>query len=199
MITIERRTALTAAVVVAFSTSVVLLVWMWTSLTPTSAAFAGQVVVEGNRLGAGELDIAVGTSTVTFAADGLAPGDRANGQLVLDNEGTLPLRYELSSRTVASALRDVIEITAWDADDDDCASSLPPDRPTWEPLRSGGDALDTPRVGRLAPGESRLICMTADLPVTAPTSVQGRRMDMTIVIDAVHDIERTTPRTERAS
>ncbi len=182
-----RAMVLSALVVVVFVAAAGTLTWSWSSLRSTSAAFADHEVVSGNRLGAGTLDIAAGDDTVLFTATNLAAGDRATGQLVLENRGTLPLVYSLSATATAGPLRTALDIVAWNGASP-CPASPPSGSPIWRPLVDGARASEPrPTDGRLAPGASRLLCMAATLPIDASSDAQGQRLDMLIGVFAEHD------------
>lgn len=154
----------------------------------SSATFSDQEVLSGNRLGAGTLDIGVGSTTAIFTAFDLAAGDSVNGNLLVRNDGTLPLRYELTSFAPAGLLRDVIDITAWNGSGT-CPLSAPAGAAVWRPLDARAATLSAPTAGTLAVGATQLVCMRADLPISAPTEAQGRRLDLVIGAAAEHDIE----------
>jgi hypothetical protein len=180
---------LSALVLIVFLASAGTLTWSWSTLQSSSAAFADDEVVSGNRLGAGVLDIAVGTDTALFTASNLAAGDSVSGQLVLENQGTLPLAYSLSATAAASALRDALDVVVW-VGGSTCGPTPSNGIGTWRPLVDGARASEPrPTDGRLAPGASRLLCMAATLPIGASSAAQGQRLDMLIGVFAVHDLD----------
>ena len=183
----DRRGLQTAAIVVVFVAACAVLVAAWSSLTPSSAAFSDRELVAGNRLGAGELDVAVGGGTTTLSARDLAPGDEADGRIEIVNGGTLALRYELAAFASQDPLREELEVVAWDGAPDGCAAP-PSGAPTWRPLLDPPGLVGSPASGRLAPGTSQLVCLRAELPLSAPSAVSGRRLDLVIGIDAAHDL-----------
>ncbi len=189
---IDRRWALSGLLLALFLGALGVLAWTWTTTQRSSAAFADSEVFSGNHLGAGTVDISIGDDTVRFAAVNMAAGDVATGQLGLINRGTLPLRFTLSASTDGNRLGDVLELVAWTGAAT-CASAPPTSADRWWPLRATSPDLETggaetPRSGGLAPGESSLLCMRAELPLSAPSSVQGQRLDLLVTVDAEHDI-----------
>jgi len=187
----DRRRRETAFVVVAAAVAVAALLAMWVSLRPSSASFSDTETIGRNRLGTGTLEIAVGEETMAFSAINMAAGDRVSGELVLENQGSLPLRYELSSFAPRSLLRDTLEIVAWTSTGP--CRSTPPGTGVWDVL-----AVSAPGAGRavsegapLAPGASDLVCMSAYLPIAAKSELQGQRLDLIIGIEAVHDVAAT--------
>lgn len=184
----DRRLLHTGAIVAVALLAAATLTWSWATVTRSSASFADQEAVSGNRLGAGTLDIGFGDTTAIFTAYDLAAGDAVNGNLLVRNDGTLPLKYELTSFAPAGLLRDVIDITAWNGSGA-CPSSAPAGAAVWRPLDARADAPAAPTAGTLAVGATQLVCMRADLPISAPTEAQGRRLDLVIGAAAEHDIE----------
>lgn len=180
----DRRLLHTTAIVAVALLAAATLTWSWATMTRSSASFADQEAVTGNRLGAGTLDIGFGDATAIFTAYDLAAGDAVTGNLLVRNDGSLPLRYELTSFAPAGLLRDVIDITAWNGTGA-CPTSAPAGATVWRPL----EAPTTPIAGMLAVGATQLVCMRADLPISAPTEAQGRRLDLVIGAAAEHDIE----------
>ena len=188
----DRRWALSGLLLALFLGALGVLAWTWTATQRSSAAFADSEVFSGNHLGAGTVDISIGDDTVRFAAVNMAAGDIATGQLDLINGGTLPLRFTLSASTDGSQLGDVLELVAWTGTTT-CTPEPPTSAARWWPLGATPPEPETGRVGtptsgRLALGESSLLCMRAELPLSAPSSVQGQRLDLLVTVDAEHDI-----------
>ena len=188
----DRRWALSGLLLALFLGALGVLAWTWTATERSSAAFADSEVFSGNHLGAGTVDISIGDDTVRFAAVNMAAGDVATGQLDLINGGTLPFRFTLSASTDGSQLGDVLELVAWTGAAT-CTPAPPTSAARWWPL--GASSLDpetgrlaTPTSGALAPGASSLLCMRAELPLSAPSSVQGQRLDLLVTVDAEHDV-----------
>lgn len=184
--TSDDRRRQTAAVVVVFVLAILSLVWIWTTLRPTSASFSDRETIEGNRLGAGTLDVEVGEQTIAFSAQNMAAGDTVRGQFEVVNAGSLPLRFDISSFAPASPLREILDIRAWNSSGA-CAPTPPTSAPIWSVLDPGSVA-PTVRQGALPVGASRLICMVATLPLDSGPAAQGQRLDLIIGVDAAHDI-----------
>ena len=170
--------------------------WLWWRASRSTAAFADAEVLESNRLGAATLDLAIGESTVTFEAANLAPGDTVSAQLELENAGTLPLRFVVSGQSDGDLLAQWLRFDLWRTPD-----LCRPDEPgvllvddvaltSTTTLLLGDDALpaDTSQ-STLAVGESGVVCLGARLLLEAPNEVQGRRTEVDLIVDTVHDIE----------
>ena len=170
--------------------------WLWWRASRSTAAFADAEVLKSNRLGAATLDVEIGESTVTFEAVNLAPGDAVSAQLELENVGTLPLRFVVSGQSDGDLLADWLRFDMWRATDicraDDPGDLLVDDvalTPATA-LLLGDDALPaTTSESALAVGDSTIVCLGARLLLEAPNDVQGRRTEIDLIVDAVHDIE----------
>lgn len=174
--------------------SIPLVLWWRGSLS--SAAFADSEVLESNHLGAATLDLEIGNGTATFSAENMAPGDVVSGQLELVNTGSLPLVFAVRGRADGDPLAEWLRFSVWRSD-----ATCRPDAPgpllatditltpaltalvgdVTSPLASAGTQLSV--------GESTNICLGAVLLLDAPNAVQGRRTEIDLVVDAVHDFE----------
>ncbi|NND74489.1 MAG: hypothetical protein HKN44_05735 [Ilumatobacter sp.] len=185
--TSRRRKLSSLAIVVAFLMGLGTLTWTWTNVRTTSANFGDRETLDRNHLGAGTLDVAVGANTVSFDVIDMAAGDLQDGRLEVTNSGSLPLRYAVSAGSSGGPLAAVIELALWLDDGSTCASQ-PPATAWFHPTGQTVVALSgTPRA--LAPGQSEMLCMLGRLPLSAPSSAQGRELALNIVITAEHDLE----------
>lgn len=184
------RLARSALVVVVFVATAGLLVWLWQSMHRSSAAFGDHTTIGPNRLAAGTVDLAVGETSAMFGVVDMAPGDVAHGRLVLVNEGTLPLRFRITTSSSGGLLGELLDLTAWSTESD-CgdAGDVPVER-RWSPL-DAASASDAGRAssGHLAPTEAHTVCLTARLPVSASNEVQGSSLGVTFTMHAEHDLE----------
>lgn len=179
-----------ALVVASFVLALIGLAWFWLTLQPSAASFSDEEVIDGNRLGAGTLDISIGDETVRFAASNMAAGDQATGQLLLENSGSLPLTYTLTSFATDSPLRTALDIVAWRSVGA-CTANPPATAELWQPLLAAEDANAAAVSSALAVGESQQICMSARLPIDVGPSAQGQRLDLLIGVNAMHDVDAT--------
>lgn len=189
------RWAWSGLVVGLFAVALAVLAWTWTSTQNSSAAFADSAVFERNHLGAGTVDVSVGDETIAFAAANMAAGDVTTGRLEIVNGGTLPLRYALSASTNGGPLVGVLQLVVW-RETDRCSGAPPNAATRWRPLvdeatESDESPDDDPTGGRLAPGQTSLICMRGELPLAASSSAQGQRLDLLLTVEAVHDLDQT--------
>lgn len=209
--TSAHRWAWSGVVLALLVAALVALGWTWITLERSSASFADREVFAGNHLGAGTVDIAVGDDTIGFAAANMAAGDVATGRLEVVNGGTLPVRFVLSASSNGGPLLDVLEVVAWRGTQG-CASAPPESAPRWHPLQEPVPDLDSPAsdppsdpppgsslAHRLAPGETSLLCLRGELPLTASSAAQGQRLDLLLTVTAVHDIAATDERDDGPS
>ena len=173
---------------VALVAALAVLGWSWSSWQSSSASFADSERISGNYLGAGRVEVGVGRATAQFRATGLAAGDSATGRLEVTNDGTLPLVYSLRAASGGGPLASELQVRAWNGSGS-CDATVPAGAATWDVLGDPDGNDSPPATGRLGVGESRLVCLFADLPIDATSEVQGRRLDLVLGIDAVHDVD----------
>lgn len=164
-------------------------------LTPDStAAMADTEQIGINRLGAATVDLALRTESgdplstseeAVFSARGMAPGDRAAGTLSIGNTGDLPIDYEMALGSAGGLLADWLKFEVWLSPS--VCNPAQPDVGTLRPLVLGsadGAGPVTEGLVRLMPGNRIELCVGASLPLDAPNELQGRELDMTIVVTA---------------
>lgn len=188
--------------IMAISAALLLLVistpiWLIYRANSSTAAFADAETLQNNRLGAAILDIEVGGGAATFEATNLAPGDFVSGQLELKNVGTLPLLYEVTGSSDGDLLAEWLRFELW-LSNTTCTINDPNDRfaedIVFDPeIPSFDELTDTGRTvvarGSLSVGQQQVMCVGARLLLDAPNEAQGRRTEIDMVVDAVHDIE----------
>lgn len=186
--TAERRTRTSLLVLSLFAAAIASLMWAWASVQTSSANFGDQETVDGNHLGTGTVDIALGDGTVKFDVASMAAGDIESGQLELTNAGTFPLRYSVTASTGGGPLAGVVEVSVWLRTSATCADRVPPTG-TWVRPDGLAGSPGAPSARALAPGESDVLCMLGRLPLSAPSSVQGQQLDLNVLVTAEHDLE----------
>jgi hypothetical protein len=195
-----QRSIWSCVVVLVFIAAAGFLVWTWLGIDRSSASFADRQEFGTNHLGAGTVDVAFGDDTVAFAAVNMAPGDVADGRLEVVNRGTLAFRYSLSSTVADGPLLGVLDLVAWRGDGD-CAELPPVGAVEWRPLvdAAGVAEVSSPTLGRLAPGTSQLLCLSASLPISAPNRFQGERLQFVVSVAAVQDVDDVGAEATRAA
>jgi hypothetical protein len=163
---------------------------IWWLASQSSASFADAEVLEANHLGAGTLDIEVGTTDTVLEAANMAPGDTISAQLEVANVGDLPLRYGVRARTGGGILTDWLSFRLWQSVEICSPDGLGEDLATDMFLSSADTTLVALDDGALPlePGAGAMLCLSASLPLEAPNEVQGQRLVIDLVVDAEHDI-----------
>lgn len=166
----ERRRLPRRAVVLLLLVAVVL-----GGLLVSAALFTDVARNEGSTIDAGTIDVASAPVTFDLDASGLVPGDVVATAIEFRNDGSLELRYALTSVVDAAQLADLLEltirsgVTQCDAVGADVDGVL-----LAGPVRLGGTAGDPvlgnpatgPQAGDrvLTPGASEVLCFRAELP-----------------------------------
>jgi hypothetical protein len=171
----------------------------------SSASFADTEVLAANHLGAAELELTVtgegrppaegAPLEALFSAANLAPGDSVSGFLRLRNTGDLALRFGLSATTDGGALGRWLRFEAW-IGNGSCAPGQPGPRLVENVALSSTPTvlvdMASPSLGSvlvLEPGQSRVLCLGAELPIDTPNVAQGQRVDVTLLVPAQQSIE----------
>ena len=123
----------------------------------TMAYFSDTETSSGNTFTAGTLNITLGTSSWSGNLDNMKPGDTVTFTLPVNNEGSLPLNYTVTttlSGTLAGGTDPCTQVTA-------------------------------PTSGSLDVGGSVNIVVSITMPVAAGNEYQGQNGTLTVTIDAV--------------
>lgn len=178
----------------------------------SGANFADDERFSGNRLGAGTVDVAIdeivtgtdgarsrtnSSDPAVLTATNMAPGDHVTGALVVNNDGTLPLRFWVTAKATTSsgALADWLLFDGWVADD--CRTGLEGADEVFntnvvldsQHSRLIGDATDVENELRLEPGDRLVVCVGAHLPLAAPNEVQSASVEVELIVAAQHAVE----------
>lgn len=133
----------------------------------------------------GTIDIE-SSPTVAFTIGTMVPGDASTQALTIDNAGTAPLRYALTT-TATNALGDALTLTvktlgtgcvAFDGTSVLAATSL--DGAAVGNPAQGADAGDR----TLAAAASEILCFRVSLPLAADDTLQGATSTATFTFDA---------------
>lgn len=165
---------------------------MWSTTARSSANFADTEEFSDNRLGAATLDIEVGTTGTPLTAGNLVPGESVAGQVDITNVGSLPLVLSARVNTGSNPLSTALRFTSWTVASACAADDLETGRA--DRVLNGvadGAAIDltgsTPL--RLAPDDVVVLCLRAELPISAGNEAQGQTVLAELVLDAMHDLE----------
>ena len=148
------------------------------------ALFTDTENVGANTFGTGTVDIAALPATAVFTPGPMAPGDQVAAEIDVSNNGTLDLRYALTSSTTEDVLAGTLDLTVktgvttcdnanWNADGAVLynAGILGSTGTTaiFGDVTPGGDVGDR----TLAPAASETLCLIVTLPMTATNASQG--------------------------
>lgn len=143
-----------------------------------------------NTFSTGTLDISTSPSTAFISFSRMAPGDRVVEDLMVQNNGSLDLRYAVTSTASnddGKGLRQQLELTIWDeaaeADAGQTCQSSAPAAVLYGPGDLAG-ASETALVGdasqgeqpgdrTLAAGASEVLCFLVELPLTTSNAYQN--------------------------
>lgn len=165
-------------------------------LLVSSAVFNDATRNEAMRLDAGTVDIAAAPVTFALDATGLVPGDVVATPLQVRNDGSLELRYSVTSTVDDALLADELELTIrTGVTDCDAVGAALDGSVVAGPVRLGGltgDAvLGDPATGQdagdrvLAAGTSEVLCFRVELPTTATeATAAGLSVSATVRLDA---------------
>ncbi|MCP5028119.1 MAG: hypothetical protein GY929_17725 [Actinomycetia bacterium] len=164
------------------------------------AAFGDAEVVGVNRLTSATVDVEPGERTATMTVTNMAPGDRAFGSIEVVNEGTLPLRYLLTSVASPSPLNPWLQWSIWPPDQSMGCDTLPDSSTLIVDGRVLDGSASSTVFGSLEPGldpgdrilqpaDTEELCVSVELRLEAPDSVQGQTLDQEFVIHAEQHTE----------
>jgi len=145
-----------------------------------SAAFGDNETFGINQLESASVELAVGENSVAIDATSMAPGDRVGGQIVIENKGSLPLRYALVADLSApdQTLRGSLDWKIWPTPS--AASCSAPIGPfLFDGLVTDSVIFGDPGVGEdpgdrlLQPGDVDVLCLEVELPLEVSDDLQG--------------------------
>jgi hypothetical protein len=172
----------------------VALIALFSSVSALGVGFAGAVFTDTEAVGAnvftaGTLDLSTAPATALLTAPALAPGDLVTAPLTVQNAGSLQLRYAMSAVS-PGALGDelVLRIIAVPGAGD-CDAATDFTGAIYDGVLDGG-AFGNPAQGAhagdrtLAGAASEVLCFQVELPLAAPTIVQGETTTAVFTFDA---------------
>lgn len=158
------------------------------ALTGTSALamFTDTGSVSNNAFvrGTGDVSTTPNTSLVTFSN---MPGDSVVDDITVTNNGSLEVRYAVTSTTTENTLAAQLDLTIWDeaeeGDAETTCNTTPPVTVLYGPAELGSTTgviiIGNPAPGfqagdrTLAAGASDVLCFLVSLPLSAGDSFQG--------------------------
>lgn len=148
------------------------------------ALFTDTANIGSNTFSTGTVDIATAPASAAFTPPPMAPGDEVVAEIDVQNNGTLDLRYAVTSTTTEDVLASTLVLTVragvtdcsvanWDATGSVIAAADVLGRTTTEPVfgnvASGAQAGDR----TLAASASELLCFHVELPSATGNGSQG--------------------------
>lgn len=165
----------------------------------STALFSASTATDDNLLEIGTVDVATAPVTLDLDAGALAPGDVVATPLQVRNDGSLELRYSVSSTVDDVTLGDLLEfevrtgVTRCDAVGADgdgvlVAGPVPLGGLTAEPVVGDPATGDDPGDRVLAAGGSEVLCLRVELP---PGVDEDTAAGLTVTASLTIDAEQT--------
>jgi len=170
-------------------------------VTATGALFTDSAVVSANSFTTGTLDVSASPSTSAFSVSGMAPGDVQYAPLTISNDGSLEMRYALSSTTTENTLAAQLDMTIAVGVSSCDASGFSSGTTLFGPgdlgSTSGIDLIGNPATGQdsgdrvLAASASEALCFKVELPIGTGNSYQGTATSATFTAAAEQTANNT--------
>jgi predicted ribosomally synthesized peptide with SipW-like signal peptide len=143
-----------------------------------SAVFTDTATVDDNTFTTGEVDISVSPATAAIGMTGMAPGDQVTAPLTVTNDGTIELRYAVTSTTTEDVLAAELDltiksdVTTCDNANFDATGTVlygPADLGSTTGINVIGDPAQGAQAGdrTLAAAADEVLCFQVELPVDA--------------------------------
>lgn len=135
--------------------------------------------------GTGDISTTPNTALVTFG--NMPPGDSVVDDITVTNNGSLEVRYAVTSTTTENTLAAQLDLTIWDeaqeGDAETACNTTPPVTVLYGPAELGSmtgiNVIGNPAQGfqaddrTLAAGASDVLCFLVSLPLSTGNSFQG--------------------------
>lgn len=156
----------------------------------SAAVFTSQDTASGNTFTAGTVVLGTGAGASVFTLPAMAPGDVAYGKVPVSNDGSLELRYAMTSSStntdgkgLASAMTATVVATAAGATCN--AAAITGGTAIYTGALSAaafGSATAGQQTGDrvLAGGSSEALCVKVSLPANASNGIQGATTSTTL-------------------
>lgn len=183
-----RRRRLIASGILLLLAAVAVPVMISLSAARGEAAFGANETLGVNQLGSASVAIDVGPTTVLIATSAMAPGDRLQGRIALENNGTLPLRYALRAEFSddADELLAALEWKIWAQPPlPSCGSPSGPY--LFQGVVTDSGLLGSPAVGEdpgdrvVLPASQDVLCVEVALPIETSDALQGARAQIDLI------------------
>jgi hypothetical protein len=156
--------------------------------TLTAAMFGDSASVTGNAFATGTLDLSTAPTSAAVTYSNMAPGDVVADDVTVTNDGSLQLRYAVTSTTTGDAtLAAQLDLTVWaeaaEGDGDVTCAATAPGTVLYGPgdLGSAGtmNLVGSPTTGSQAGDRTldaaagEVLCFRVELPLASDNSYQG--------------------------
>ena len=153
----------------------------------TGALFSDSDTVGANTFSTGTLILDTSPTSAVVSLSSMAPGDVDNGQMTVTNNGSLQLRYAVTSATTENTLAAELDMTIWDEADealvDSSCDTTAPASVLYGPADLGNSTainlIGDPTVGAqagdrvLAASSNEILCFRVELPLASGNASQG--------------------------
>ncbi len=154
----------------------------------TGAIFTDSDAVGSNTFSSGTVILSTSPTSAVVSFSDMAPGDVDNGQMTVSNDGSLQLRYAVTTGTTEDTLAAQLDMTVWDEADevvvDSTCLATAPATVLYGPALllgsvAGSDVIGNPATGpetddrTLAASDSESLCFRVELPLASGNAYQG--------------------------
>lgn len=163
-------------------------------VTATGALFTDSAVVSANSFTTGTLDVSASPASAVFNISNMAPGDVQYAPLTISNDGSLEMRYALSSTTTENTLAGQLDmtintgVTSCDASGFSSGTTVygAGDLGSTSGVKLIGDPATGAQTGdrTLAASASETLCFKVILPLATGNSFQGTTTTATLTAAA---------------
>lgn len=163
------------------------------------AVFTDQETVDSNTFTTGSVDISTNPTSALVSFSDMAPGDEVTAPLTVSNDGSLELRYAVTSTTTEDTLAAQLDLTIKSGvttctsagfDTDGTVLYGPADLGSTSDINVIGDPTTGADTGDrvLAASANEVLCFNVELPLATDDTYQGLTTTATFTFDA----EQTT-------
>ena len=154
----------------------------------TGAIFTDSDAVGSNTFSSGTVILSTSPTSAVVSFSDMAPGDVDNGQMTVSNDGSLQLRYAVTTGTTEDTLAAQLDMTIWDEADevvvDSTCLATAPATVLYGPALllgsvAGFNLIGDPTTGpdtddrTLAASSSEILCFRVELPLASGNAYQG--------------------------
>ena len=164
------------------------------AVTATGALFTDSAGVSANSFTTGTLDVSASPSSAVFNVSSLAPGDVEYAPLTISNDGSLEMRYALSSVTTENSLAAQLDLTVNTGVSTCDASGFNSGTTVYTTgdlgSTTGVNLIGDPTTGAdtgdrtLAASTNEALCFKVSLPLSTGNSFQGTTTSATLTAAA---------------